>query len=165
MTHTHAGPAWLKYPPCHMVMPHFSKHKSSGDMWFSQPFYSAPGGYQLCLRVCANGIRSLGEGTHVSVFVHLMKGENDHRLHWPFEHDIICGILNLKEDKNHVIKTFHFRNAKAKERLTSGEMTTSGYGHPRFLSHDSLYDSSDEHVQYLNEKCLCLQVRKVQPPK
>ena len=37
------------------------------------------GGYKLCFNVYANGIGD-DEDTHISVFVHLMKGEDDHHL-------------------------------------------------------------------------------------
>ena len=175
MTLAQAGPTWLMdtkgalsspYPPCCFIMPNFSKHKSDDKVWFSQPFYSAPGGYKLCLRVRAYG-RGSGTGTHVSVYVHLMKGENDHQLEWPFEHNVTYAILNWKRDEDHVIKTTLFEDAEAsdKERVTSGKVATSGRGQPRFLSHASLYDSSDEHIQYLNEDCLCLQIMNVEPPE
>ena len=133
------------YPPCHIIMPHFSRHKSEDGIWLSQPFYSVPGGYKLCLRVRANG-RGPGKDTHVSVFVHLMKGENDHQLQWPFEHYVTYGILNWKRDKNHVIKTVPFKDAKEKdkERVMSGEMALSGLGHHSLLSHALLYHRSDE---------------------
>ena len=147
-------------------MPHFSKHKSDDDVWLSRPFYSAPGGYKLCLRVCANG-RSLGKGTHVSAYVHLMKGENDDQLHWPFEDDVALRILNWKSDENHVIKTIPFKGAevKNKERVTSREVASSGRGPSKFLSHILLYGTNNELVQYLNMDCLCLQVLKVEPPE
>ena len=135
-------------------------------MWYSQPFHSAPGGYKLCLRVSANG-SGLGKGTHVSVYVVLMKGENDHQLRWPFELDVTYGILNWKRDENHVIITIRFKDAEAKDkkRVTLEEVASSGRGHPKFLSHSFLFDSSNEHAQYLSEDCLCLQVVKVELSK
>ena len=102
----------------------------------------------------------------MSVYVHLMKGENDHQLQWPFEHDVTYRILNWKRDENHVIKTVSYEHAEAKdkERVRSKEVASSGRGSQRFFSHTLLYDSSDEYIQYLNEDCLCLQVLKVEPP-
>ena len=154
------------YPTCHIIMPCFSKHRGYDDKWYSKPFYSAPGGYKLCLRVRANG-SGAGKRTHVSLFVHLMKGENDHQLQWPFEHDVTCGILNWKRNESHVFLTVWFRDAqeKDKERVTSREVARPGLGHHTLLSHASLYESSDEHVQYLNEDCLCLQIVKSEPPE
>ena len=67
------------YPPTYVIMPGFSQHRRDGDEWYSQPLYSRPGGYKLCLCIDANGYGS-GKGTHVSVFVYLMKGENDHHV-------------------------------------------------------------------------------------
>ena len=89
---------------------------------------------------------------HVSVLVQLMKGENDHQLQWPFEHDVTCGILNWKRDENHVFQTVLFKvvREKDKERVMSREVARSGLGHHSFLSHASLYDSGDEQVQ-----CVC----------
>ena len=91
--YTHTGPGWLinmkgtrssSYPPIIIIMPHFSQHKRDDDVWYSQPFYSRPGGYKLRLCVIPNGVGS-GKGTHVAVYVYLMKGENDHQLQWPFK--------------------------------------------------------------------------------
>ena len=175
LKHTHAGPGWLmdtkgtlssSYPPTHFIMPRFSQYKRDGDEWFSQPFYSQPGGYKLCLRVTANGF-GFGKGTHVSVTVTLMKGENDHRLQWPFEHDVTYGILNWKRDEDHVIKTIDFKTAAktSKERVTSKEQAETGYGYSSFLPHSSLSDGAAKDIQYLHNDCLCLQVLKVEPPK
>ena len=149
-------------PPCYIVMPNFSQHKRDGDLWFSQPFYSEPGGYKLCLRVDANGSAS----AHISVYVNLMKGENDDHLQWPFEHDVTYGILNWKRDENHVIKTLHFKNApiECKQRVASIQQT-QGWGFISFLPHTSLSDGDATVKMYIFQDCLCLQVLKVKPPK
>ena len=153
------------YPPCDILMPNFSQHKRDDDFWYSEPFYSSPGGYKLCLCVIANGYEE-GQGTHVSVFIALMKGRNDHQLQWPLEHDVTFGILNWKRDKNHVIYTISFKNvsAQSKARVTSGERAPGGPAHLQVVSHALLYCSIDEHTQYLHEDCLCLRVLKVEPP-
>ena len=147
-------------------MPHFSQHKKDDDRWFSQPFYSSPEGYKLSLCVVANGYDD-GKGTHISVFVFLMEGENDHQLQWPFEHSVTYGILNWKRDENYVINAIPFKDvpAQSKSRVTSGETASVGFGTPQFLSHALLYHTKDEHVQYLHEDCLCLRVLKVELPK
>ena len=173
--HTHTGPGWLThangtlsspFPPCIIVLPRFSQHKKDDDKWLSQPFYSEPGGYKLRLCVCANGYGT-GKGSHISMSVYLMKGENDDRLQWPFKHDVTFGILNWKRDANHVIKTAYFINATemCKGRVTSGQTAESGQGWPQFLSHYSLSDGAIKNTQYLYQDCLCLQVLKVEPSK
>ena len=178
-THTyirvHMSPGWLMhtkgvvsspYPPCDIVMPQFSRHKRDDDEWYSQPFYSAPGGYKLCLCVHANG-RSIGHGTHVIVGVGLMEGDDDHKLQWPFEHDVMYRIINWKRDENHVIDTIHFKKAPttSKARVTSSRMASTAFGHFKVLSHALMYDNQDQHLQYLNYDCLYLQVLKVESPK
>ena len=47
----------------------------------------------MCIRVVANGLGK-GAGTHVSVAVHLMRGEYDSRLVWPFRGDITIQLVN-----------------------------------------------------------------------
>ena len=135
-------------------------------MWFSQPFYSAPGSYKLCLRVDANGFGD-GEGTHVSVFVYLMKGENDYRLQWPFQQEVTYGILNWKEDKNHAVNVAKFRDAPTEDkcRVISGLRAESGWGRPQSFPHSSLFDAADNNTQYLYQDCLCLRVFGVESPK
>ena len=167
---TFTGPGWWMdtspYTPCYFVMPQFSQHKRDDDIWFSHPFFSAPQGYKLCLAVYANGFGH-GKGTHISALVHLMKSENDDHLQWPFEYNVVYGVLNWKKDANHVIDTVPFKHAWKcyKERVTPADMAHTGYGHHKLLSHAMLYSNNDEQVQHLNEDCLCFQVLKVDPPK
>ena len=71
-------------PPVDIVMNDFNEHKQEGDYWYSPPFYSHKGGYKMCLKVYANGCGD-GKGTHVSVYIYLMKGEFDDNLEWPFD--------------------------------------------------------------------------------
>ena len=114
----------------------------------------------------ANGECS-GKGTHISVSVFLMKGENDHQLQWPFEDPVTYGILNWKRDENHVIKTFAFKIADSdcNRRVTSEERAKFGWGFHQFLPHTSLSDGAAKDTQYLLNDCLFLQVLKVEPPK
>ena len=63
------------------------KKERSNDVWYSPPFYTHLGGYRICLGVHANGIGD-GEGTHVTVAVHLMRGEFDDLLKWPFHGEV-----------------------------------------------------------------------------
>ena len=173
-THTHTGPGWLmdtrrtcssSYPPVDFVMPQFLQHKSDYDRWHSQPFYSQPGGYKLCLGVDAGGSGS-GVGTHVSVLLFLMKGENDHQLRWPFEHDVMVKILNWQRNDNHVIITISFKNAPtaSKQRVISRNLALE-WGEFQAIPISSVSKSPYQDTQYLQNDCLYLQVLKVEPPK
>ena len=77
--HIYTGPGWLMdpkgtlsspYPPCITVMPKFSQHKKDGEDWYSQLFFSGPGGNKLCLFVDANGFGS-GKGTHTYLCMYI----------------------------------------------------------------------------------------------
>ena len=54
----------------------------------------------MCIKVDCNGFGD-GEGTHVSVYAYLMRGENDNHLPWPFTGTITVELLNQLEDDNH----------------------------------------------------------------
>ena len=49
-------------------------------------------GYKFCLRLHLNGVDT-GVGSHVGLFVHMLPGEYDHRLPWPFTGAITFSIL------------------------------------------------------------------------
>ena len=60
-------------------MKHFEVNKVKCKNIFSPPFSTSGEGYKMCTEVHANGIGS-GKGTHVSLGVCLMKGDNDDSL-------------------------------------------------------------------------------------
>ena len=95
---------------------------SGRTLFIAEPevqFYTHPHGYKKFLRVNANG-HGDGEGSHISVFVHLMRGEFDDHLKWPFRGDITIQLLNQLEDKKqqHHTETIHF-NDKTPDSVAS----------------------------------------------
>ena len=78
----------------------FSKLKCSNAQYNSPPFYTHTQGYKLCLLVLANG-RGTSEGTHVSIFTRLMRGEHDQYLPWPFIGELTIELLNWREYERH----------------------------------------------------------------
>ena len=71
----------------------------------SPPFYTGRNGYKMCIRAYLNGDGS-GEGTHLSIFFVLMKGEYDPLLQWPFKHKISLILLNQEDSEKHLVLTF-----------------------------------------------------------
>ena len=61
---------------------------------YSPPFYSSPHGYRLCLRAYLYG-DGTGKGTHISVFLVIMRSEYDDILLWPFKHRVVISLINL----------------------------------------------------------------------
>ena len=60
---------------------------------YSPPFYTSIHGYRMCLRCYLYG-DGQGKGTHISLFVVLMKGEYDDLLAWPFSHRVSLSLIN-----------------------------------------------------------------------
>ena len=144
-------------------MSQYSTHKKSNDQWYSPPFYTGPGGFKICIRVDANGW-GYGAGTHVSVYVHLMRGEYDSRLVWPFRGDIAIQLANHSSDHDYHEKTVVFNDAAAAygsaDRVTSGKTATRGCGTQQFISH-TLVESFTETRRYINNDCMTFKVIKI----
>ena len=101
LTATVVTPSHVFVPPPTFIMTNFSRHKDSGEEWFSPPFYSHIGGYKMCLEVDANGWGD-GSGTHVSAVIRFMRGEYDDDLLWPFRGEITFQLINRRADEGHV---------------------------------------------------------------
>ena len=149
-------------PPCTLSIFNFSEFKRVSDDWYSTPFYTGPDGYKLLMEVCPNGFGS-GKGTHVSVYVHLMKGEYDEVLTWPFKCDITIQLLNWREDKGHVKNTIHFDDSidiKHRDRVIKGD-TAPAWGIGQFIRHDDLFYNITNNTEYVNNDIVCFVISKV----
>ena len=133
--------AHLRILPVTIVMNGFNEKKGSKRGWSSQPFYTHPRGYKMCMDTRANG-DGIGVNTHVSVYLFLMHGEFDNKLEWPFRSSIGIQLLDQdrEEDKEGGSKVLSFANATdgANCRVTSGDRNSISWGHATFISHDEL---------------------------
>ena len=120
--------------PVELIMTNFQQRKLKNDVWFSLPFHTHLRGYKLCLSVNASGWGDR-DGTHLSVSVHMMRGEFDDQLKWPFRGDVTVQLLNQEEDGCHVVKVIPFKDHHFNEgnRVTVGERSVSGWGYNDFL--------------------------------
>jgi len=142
-----------QYPPVDLVMTDFDTHRDEEDQWFSEPFYTHPGGYKMCLSVFANGIGK-GKDTDVSVFANLMRGEYDDYLEWPFRGKVVVQ-LTLDDDEYEETLKFHSRSpARACNRVTIGERHEFGQGYSEFVSIDDVMEADAD--------CLCFKVVSVE---
>ena len=153
----------LLLPPCILTMSNFSQYKKVDDTWYSPPFYTENGGYKLQLAVHANGVDN-GEGTHVSVFLHLMKGENDESLKWPFSGDITVQLLNWREDKGHEEKIPAKILPDCCARVSKGERAVVGMRYRKFIPHADVGYNRHKNTQYLYNDFMCFRILKVAFP-
>ena len=145
-------------PPPDFTMTDFEQHqKDDGESdWRSPPFYSHIGGYKMCLSVTANG-RSRGKGTHVSIYVHLMRGDHDDHLKWPFRGDITVSVLNQRMEEEHVAKTIQVDDRRSDEssgRVIGRERALKAWGYHQVIAHSALGYNSANNTEYLRNDCL-----------
>ena len=141
--------------PFAFKMTSFNQYKRKDKPFYSPPFYTSHIGYQMCVKVYANGH---DDGTQVSVFAFLMKGDNDDYLSWPFTGAVSIELLNQLEDKNHHKKTITFlADDEASQRVVNGERGI-GWGLHWFISHTDLYHQPAINRRYLMDNSLTFRV-------
>ena len=86
--------------PVTIKMTEYKGKKENQKAWFSNHFYTHNKGYKMCLNVDAFGNGSY-KGTHLSVFLFLMKGLHDDELTWPLRGKFEIKLLNQISDSEH----------------------------------------------------------------
>ena len=138
------------------TMTDFEEYQKDNDVWISPHFYTHTNGYKMCLTVDANG-SGPGRGTHLSVYVCLMKGEFDDQLKWPFRGTVTFKLMNQEEDSDHVIKTANSMEVPdCCSRVMTDERTDNAWGLVKYLSH------ADLQPKYLKNDCIKLCIKKVE---
>ena len=154
-------PTCYPHPPWVFEMKGFQKKKDEDEEWFSDPVYSHFGGYKMCLNVDTNGYGG-AKGTHVSVFIYLMRGDNDSNLKWPFKGTITVSLLNQLEDGQHHTEKVWLPDENIPERfcgrVTEGERAKSGRGKPTYVLHKDL-----GHQRFLKNNTLFFRVDCFEP--
>jgi hypothetical protein len=141
--------------PLQFTIHSVSTLQKSGEKWLSLPFYTHAQGYRMCLKVYPGG-HSTSAGTDMSLYVCIMKGPYDNKLKWPFIGTVVIKLLDLAQDKEHIIRTVSFHKTVTREysgQVTNGEMS-GGWGilkfaslndlAPKFLWNDSLQIAIDK---------------------
>jgi TNF receptor-associated factor 4 len=109
------------FPTITFKIPDFFTYRIAGERFVSIPFYTSQQGYKLCVCVYPN------ESNYVKVQVHLMKGEYDGNLDWPFSGKIRVELLNQKADSNHHMKVTEYPTEGGQRVLGAVERSAKGY--------------------------------------
>ena len=150
-------------PPFYFTVENYSHLKKNALKWFSSPFYSHAQGYKLCIEVDVAGSSVAGQGAHISVLVHLVRGEYDEQLKWPF-----CGLVKLKllnelGDHNHFEGIIEYKDDTP--LVHSGQVInrerSAGWGIPLFIESSRLVRQSTLDCEYLKYNRLCFVVSNV----
>ena len=116
----------------------------------------------MCLNILPGGHGTF-KGTHVSVFIYLMKGENDAKLKWPFRGIVIVSLLNQLQNDNHHTYKIVFNKATPIEssgQVTKTNRAKSGRGPGNFISNKALIKAK-EGTSYLQEDCLYFRIDSI----
>ncbi|XP_013927966.1 PREDICTED: TNF receptor-associated factor 1-like [Thamnophis sirtalis] len=118
---------------------------------YSPPFYTARYGYKLCLKLFLNG-DGAGAGTHLSLFLVVMKGEYDFQLKWPFQHKVTFTLLD-QVNNCHISTVFRSLESSCSFQRPINE-TNVASGVPEFYPLNSLHEPG---AGYLHNDMLAIQ--------
>ena len=133
------------YPPVTFTIDSFTLRKNLDEEWISPPFYTHYGGYKMCLMVHPNGYQEV-RGTHVSVYIHMMSGEFDDGLQWPFpgaivtvsalsqRNAIIGGVVGSRGNYGASIMLTGQHTRQMRSRVYNGSYGP-GYGQHQYIPH------------------------------
>ena len=93
--------------------------------FFSPCFYTSRYGYKMCARIFLNG-DGMGQGTHISVFFVVLRGQYDAILRWPFRQKVTFMLFD-QDNVQHVIEAFRpdpnspsFQRPRRETNIASG---------------------------------------------
>ena len=116
-----------------------AKDKNSHGEIEGEPFFPAPHGYKLRLCVCLNETGGDSEIGRMGVFIHMMRGDHDAILPWPFKKKCTFTVIDQEEDeetRENIEKTLVPACQKQFQRPTTE--CSEGFGFKSFVSHDTL---------------------------
>jgi TNF receptor-associated factor 4 len=139
-------------PPFYFALHNFRQWKSVHHIWYSNPFYSHPGGYKMVVSVYPNG-RSEGKGTHMSVRVRLQHGEFDYQLQWPFNGQITIEMYNCSTNTWTASTVINLIDDLGVEYVSRPKMFWN-----RSKGHDKYVSQSELQRHYLIKNCVSMRV-------
>ncbi|CAF2753250.1 unnamed protein product [Rotaria sp. Silwood2] len=114
------------------------------SMITSPSFYTSPDGYKMCVRLYVNG-NGIGQSTHVSIFIVLMRGNYDAILDWPFDFQVIFCLYDLTNQNNHIIESFQSDTKSISFQKPQTEMN-NGCGISKFIPISVIQQDNNSYI-------------------
>ena len=132
-----------------------------GKYYYTRPFYTHCNGYKM--QLCIWPYRE----NSISVYCHLMRGENDEHLKWPFRGCIVITLLNQRADSGHITRKLHYDGSSeptnaAKKPVSDEIRNIAGWGYRNFISVSEV-ESSTAQRQYLMNDALYFKISATMP--
>ena len=153
----HAANQCVQVAPLAVTMTSYSQYVSTGNIWYSPPFYTHKNGYKVHLRVDANWYKR----GYVSVHVCVLKGEYDSTLTWPLYAEVKVALYNWRTNKPLFSKVLHLPGDAFCSMNTTNLPASWGSGDLEFISHTSLASDLANNVEYIKYDCLNFQIEEV----
>ncbi|XP_068760697.1 TNF receptor-associated factor 6-like [Montipora capricornis] len=122
----------------------------------SPAFHTSLYGYKLCMRINLNGVDS-GVGKFIALFVHMMQGDYDNILEWPFTGRIALSILDQREGvefRQHISETLVAKPHLLAFRRPEAPRSILGYGFRDFASMEQIHEP-----QYVKNNTMLVRIQ------
>ncbi|KAI4872813.1 hypothetical protein NFI96_016143 [Prochilodus magdalenae] len=133
----------------------YHRKKEAGTSLTSPPFYTSRSGYKLSARIYPGG-EGAARGSHMSLYVMLMRGDFDSLLPWPFRQSVTLTVLDQSGSRNHINYSFTPDPASDSFRRPTSEYN-SALGFPRFATHGDL--EAPRNAAYIRDDTLFIKVK------
>ena len=98
----------------------------------------------MCVRLHFNG-NDIGQSTHISVSLVLMRGDYDAILNWPFDFQVIFCLYDLSHQKNHIVESFQSDTKSTSSQRPQTELNI-GEGISRFIPLSTIQQNNNPFV-------------------
>ena len=100
----------------------------------SEKVYVSVPGHRVVMMLCPNASRS---SNNVGIFLYVVEGEYDDFIEWPFRLDYAFSVIDQQKNRQDKTKNFKFRGIEGFDSPGG-----TGYGYPKFISHEELQTRS-----------------------
>uniref|UniRef100_A0A1X7SPL4 TRAF1-6 MATH domain-containing protein n=1 Tax=Amphimedon queenslandica TaxID=400682 RepID=A0A1X7SPL4_AMPQE len=144
-------------PPVDVIMMSFGKYNKLDEDWYSRAFYTHTNGYKMCL--C---IRYDDKKKSSNLHAHLMVGDYDDNLQWPFRGTLMTEILHRKTRTFHYLAEIVFDDDKFCGRIWNGVPIEAGMASSIVGEGISFAEAVQEpFTEYLEDNSIVIRVKSV----